>query len=160
MPDTGISPVEGGVGGVALLAAGWLAKRVEEWWKARKPPQTQAERDRDAADLDAQSVETASRLMVGMRDDLNALRGVVAAQGREIAELKSSHAECEERCTALSGEVRQLQAAKRSMERLLTKLKKPEATNIGGELEGAIFEMKDGGVEDVSGRPTIDKENP
>jgi hypothetical protein len=162
MADGGLNPAEGAGVGTLLVAVGVAGKwAVDVWLKARRTPLQKAS---DAAALDKQSVATASELMKGMREDLDALRGVVAGQAEKIAALDDAHAECEQRCTALTGEVRNLQHAKkaqaREFARLRERLKDPAATNPGGVVEGAIFELAEGGIQDVSGRPLIDKDKP
>lgn len=130
MADGGLTTAEGG-GLLAIGAAigGFLFKVWEVWIKARPSKK----------DLMTAAGELARDLMEGMREDLDMLRG-------ELRELRKSHAECEERCTALTGEVRQLQAFKLSVEQLNAKLRSPSATSRGGEIEGAIIELNDGEV--------------
>ncbi len=150
-------------GGGALIAAGlgllkWCADR---WVSTRRTPEQKAA---DAAALDAQSIKNAGALMDGMRDDLDALREEIRAMRvthrEEMAAAAKREAACERRVDALAGEVRKLQANNSALNRLVEQLKDPAATNLGGPVEGAIFELADGGVTDVSGRPTIDKDNP
>ncbi len=165
-------PVEiarvGGGGALIVAGIGLLKWFADQWIKARRTPEQKAS---DAADLDAKSVQTAGDLMDGMRTDLDALRAEIRAMRRaHRAEMTAAllrekaaaerEAACERRVDALAGEVRKLQASNGALNRLIAQLKDPAATNIGGPIEGAIFELAGGAVTDVSGRPTIEKDKP
>lgn len=137
MPEMGDVLTATGSGGAGVLLGVAALKFVEALLARRRTPEQKLG---DAAGAASELIELALK---ASGTSVQQLLEEVGGLRTRVHELESSHAACEKRCEALTGDLRQ---ANQKIDSLVRQLQDPAATGPGGALAGAVIELAAGDV--------------